>query len=327
MDLRSWTGIEVPDGDGVVCVHVPGALVAPGAVLRFGTGVLAAPTFDQWQELDDAFGMNDGDYETSAPVFFVDVIPRDAVSAERALLETAIRRIAELHRCLLLTTGAPMLDPLASAMYLIDSRVRDERAPSASVSIVLGPAGYELVMFSAGRGHYEFNDQLVGAAAQLLPMLRQALPTEVDQVLDALARTTAPGHTPRTSLVRLVAALEALLVARGEAVTKTFARRLATLVTDVAHHPEATVSWCEALYGVRSDLIHGRAISVARQPEAFEQLAASVRPLSCAVSVRVLRWVQAAPSGDRSAENLRRVLDEAFADPGTYAAVRAAMDG
>lgn len=270
---------------------------------------LRAFTFDEWQQLDDALPFQDRRFTASRPCFVHAAVRLpaglDVLDGLAAGADPLTGLVTQVHRALLLATGLPLLDPRASLAYVLP--------PGAAGTVInlAGLAGLELVVFADHRSAVELDDDLLAAAAERLGLLDGPLPEAVDDLAETLAATTLPGTGPLLEAARLVAAWEGLLVGDGEPATRTFARRSAVLIVADGADPAVLVEPCRALYGLRSDVVHGRTTHTARSGTAGALLDA-VRPVSCGVLVRVLRWLRST-GGDLPA--LRDALDRAFADP------------
>jgi DNA polymerase III epsilon subunit-like protein len=118
--------------------------------------------------------------------------------------------------------------------------------------------------------------------------------------------------------LHLVAGLEALLVRRGEPLTATFARRYSVLA---AHRDAREYEVLgRALYGLRSDLVHGREIANNGEEERAEFLKQNNRTLTCMMARRTLRWF-ASRAGIEIAD-FHAALDGAFDNHQAFDALR-----
>ncbi len=298
-----------------IVAHLPDVRLPDGQVeAMLGPVPLRALSFDEWQRLDDALPFQDRRFTASRPCFLHAAVTLPAgLDVTGGLAEGAdplTGLVVQVHRALLVATGLPLLDPRASLAYVLPPG--DDR----TVVGLAGPAGLELVVFADHRSGIELDEELLASAADRLALLDGPLPDEVDDVAETLAATTLPGTGPLLEAARLVAAWEAVLVAGGEPATRTFARRFAVLVLAAGGDPGVLVEPCRALYGLRSDLVHGRTAHAAG-PGPAGRLLDAIRPVSCGALVRVLRWLRTT-GGDLP--GLRDTLDRAFTDPAGRAA-------
>jgi hypothetical protein len=298
--------------------HLPLVRLAPGttSLATHGGRVRAVP-FEEWHQYDDHFPFGDRDYEQTAPCFFERELSVDAdLSAEVDAFENyedaASADLRLGYEALLLVTGARLPRPEMSMAYLVfDGNDLPEDVRGVVLSSQrrrIGPAERELIVHGSQARPVPVDDAVLHDVDQVWMRLEQH-GQDISPALDALTRTTRPGYTPLNETMHLIAGLEALLVERGEPLTSTFSRRYAVLATD--NEIEAMSRQAKFLYGLRSDVMHGRVMPALSEPW-LEFLQHDHRYWTCLIIRRILAWLVVT---DGALEGLRKVLDDAQASP------------
>lgn len=274
---------------GLFVGHLPLARLPSGqAEMMVSPGVLRSLSFDEWTKIDRSFTTKLSVYERTAPVFFELEVPEFGVGV--AALHT-------FYRALLLVTAARFPQPELSVSYLVHDGGR-------YVERRVGPCEREMILFGDQHPLVEFDADDADEITRVQDLLT-AHGEEVLPVMEALVRTTHPGFTHLNETLHLVGGLEALLVRFGEPLTATFARRYSVLAAD--GDPREYEPLGRELYGLRSDLIHGRQLKQVHTAERDEFLARQHRPLTCELTVRALSWFTG-----NAGRSFHEALDAAF---------------
>jgi hypothetical protein len=281
--------------------------------------------------MDDAFPFADSKYEQTAPVFFEVELGTDPSAGGMEQLREAFLAqedpgsvaLTTLYHGLLLATAVPLPQPELSISYLIidgDDLLADSGQASVNAALArrIGPCERELLVYGS-----QYHAFVLDAAA--LEQLREAVDllsakgSEIEALMAALVRTARPGFSHLNATLHLVAGLEVLLVRRGEPLTATFGRRFSVLAA--AGDAQEYDALGRALYSLRSDLVHGREIDTTDTLARAEFLEESIRPLTCLLALRALRWFTRRPDGQVA--EFQAALDGAFESPDAFGALRA----
>lgn len=268
--------------------------------------------------MDGSFPYAQWSYERSRPVFLeleLDARPVVDPGGTPFLPEEEDLASSVLQRCyesVLLVTAARLPQPALSVTYLVtDGDDLDEEtrryARSSQVRRV-GAAERELIVH--GDQHIWFELE----PPDLVELIRTWSLLELSDgaltpFLEALIRTTRPGFTPLNEALHLVQGLEALLVARGEPLTTTFARRFSALLDP--EDPQAHNDLGRDLYKLRSSLVHGRPLPPDPTGTRETFLQHSQRDLACRVAEQALALLVRGGGGVR---DLRAAADRIWAE-------------
>ncbi len=307
--------------------HLPLVRLAAGATrLPARHGQFRALGYDEWYAADGHFAYSQRQYEQTSPCF-LELELGDRGSSEEAAeafesgADDATTDLGLCHQALMLVTGARLPLPALSVAYLVlEGQDLPEELRDVVVATQLrrvGPAERELIVHGAQQ-QQETLDEATCAEVDRIWSYLETVGTEIEPALEALARTARPGFTALNETLHLVAGLEAVLVARGEPLTETFARRYAVLATD--NEISSIYEHARYLYRLRSDVVHGRP-SPRLTPEWEEFLQTQHRLWTCLILRRVLCWF--ATSEKAGPEDLRAALDRAWDSPEVLAELRA----
>jgi hypothetical protein len=300
--------------------HVPLVTLPPGSdTYQLPPGRLRAVPFEEWSSFDDSFPYRQRHYERTSPTFFeLDVKPtegsEEAVERFTSHQDEGTRDLNRCHMALLLVTAARLPAPDISVVYLvIDGGDLPIEMPEDVLSVHyarVGPGQRELIVHGDQHTRIALDGDSVRISAQASQLLA-AVGLSVEPVLAALVRTTRPGFSALNEAIHLVAGLEAVLVARGEPLAATFARRYAILAAD--DDPEPLHEQARKLYALRSDLLHGRPLSTDGVETRDYFLQYHHRHWTCSVTLRALQWLAA--NENASVATLRQRLDLAWNSP------------
>lgn len=292
--------------------HLPGVRLADASSeVELAQGRLRQIAFDEWHQLDSWFPFRARDYGRTAPVFLEIPLtndPDDLASGETAAAfqngtDAASATRAIIYRCLLLMSGEAIPNPDLSMSYFSWGT-----ADGSPVFRRVGAANRELIVFGSEMGAISVKPSAASAIDELEPLMRVA-DGPVDGVVQAIVRTARPEFGVLNQVLHLVAALEHLLVRRGEPLTETFARRFSVLAS-----VQSARDWYDearAAYDLRSDLIHGRPSAPTERLHSDEFLIKYLRVLTCQITIRMVHLLE----GPHDLEKLLQELDLAFHEP------------
>lgn len=313
----------------VLIAHFPGLQIAEPR-LGLAGGELVRLSFEEWNALDGAFPYADQRYQGAEPVFWVKELEGTETFGTTELAGRSSAAVWPVHIAFLLDTPAPLLPtPSLSCSYLRlqapEFSELGEIIESAVIRLI-GPLEREFIVYGSPL-RYRYGATDIARVERMQAFLvdhAAALDNDLSAAIGTLEETARPDSwyagdartTQAHGFVRCVAACESLLIPpseeRGDAsLTQTFGRHAALLLTLSATDVDAAVEHFAALYGLRSDLMHGRGNVDEREASTWARLGEGRRLLRYVIAAGLLLRASV-PDGPP----LWRWLSRAWADPG-----------
>jgi hypothetical protein len=305
--------------------HVPGVVLKGGDSFPLGAGRVTALSFEQWQQLDDAFSFAGTRFDKARPAFWTGQVPIDNITQED-MLDAANSIRQTVHSAFLLEPRTPWLpSPVFSVTYC--------RFPSSDgVMRLIGSMEREWVVYGSDV-RVLYDAAAIAQVDRLVRWLQTFQPLSQHKTayagLSVLERTSRPdnwwGDDYECSIndfVHCVAACEDLMLPQEPAVNKTdtFGRHAAALTESTFANVKQWAKAWSNVYRFRSELMHGQIglhaldVDLKRLLPMARQLLRQIILSSLALQLR------------EQDDSLPQLLKNAFIDPDAHAALHQSLE-